>query len=226
MTLKTARPEAVLFDLDGTLVDTAEEFELVLQAMRADRNLPPLLKQAIRASVSNGAAALVTLAFDCPADSTGHEELRQEFLDRYEKSLGLAARPYPGLRDLISALGTAGIPWGVVTNKFRRFAEPLMAALDFDPAARALVTPCDVATAKPDPEGIILGCRQAASRPENSIYIGDHWRDIEAGNRAGCMTVAAAYGYLADNDDPAQWGADLVVHSSQELAISINRIIQ
>lgn len=225
MTLRMARPEAVLFDLDGTLVDTAEEFELVLQAMRADHNLPPLPREAIRASVSNGAAALVTLAFDCPASSTEHETLRQEFLDRYEKSLGVSAKPYPGLRDLISALGTAGIPWGVVTNKFRRFAEPLMAALDFDPAARTLVTPCDVATAKPDPEGIILGCRQTESRPENSIYIGDHCRDIEAGNQAGCLTVAAAYGYLTDHDAPEQWGADLVVHSSQELASSIRRII-
>ena len=120
MTLQKAKPEAVLFDLDGTLVDTAEEFELVLQAMRTDRNLPMLPGEAIRASVSNGAAALVTLAFDYPADSAEHEQLRQEFLDRYEKSLGLAAKPYPGLRDLISALGTAGIPWGVVTNKFSR----------------------------------------------------------------------------------------------------------
>ena len=99
-------------------------------------------------------------------------------------------------------LARAGIPWGVVTNKLRRFAEPLMASLNFLPEANVLVTPCDVTAAKPDPEAILHACSRVSARPEGSLYIGDHARDIEAGRRAGCITIAASYGYLTGIDDP------------------------
>ena len=225
MTALPTNPDAVLFDLDGTLVDTADEFAAIVQAMRVDRGLAHLDRTLIRGVVSNGAGALVTLALGCEVDDPAHEALRQEFLDRYETQLGQVAQPFPELRELIAALGEANIPWGVVTNKLRRFAEPLMAALEFNPAASVLITPCDVTTPKPDPEAILLGCRQVAARPEKSVYIGDHQRDIEAGNRAGCVTIAAAYGYLQDNDDSATWGADLIVHSSQELAAKVRQVL-
>lgn len=216
-------PESVLFDLDGTLVDTAGEFVAIVQAMRSERDLQPLDEHLIRRVVSNGANALVSLAFDSEVDTPLHEALRDEFLNRYAAQLGQSAQPYPALRELVGDIARAGIPWGVVTNKLRRFAEPLMASLNFLPEANVLVTPCDVTAAKPDPEAILHACSRVSARPEGSLYIGDHARDIEAGRRAGCITIAASYGYLTGIDDPESWGADLIVDSSQELATLIRQ---
>lgn len=219
------RPEAVVFDLDGTLVDTADEFVTVLQHMLAEHGRPQLEAACIRKSVSNGSGALITLAFGVtPADSD-YEPLRLAFLDRYEQTLGRSSTPYPGMLDLIAALAEHGVAWGVATNKFRRYAEPLMAAMDFVPPAGSLVTPCDVACAKPHPESILLSCKNLGANPSRTLYVGDHQRDIDAGRSAGCFTIAAAYGYIEDHDDPSQWHADAIAHSSDDLAAMILRMM-
>jgi phosphoglycolate phosphatase len=222
----TCQPEAVIFDLDGTLIDTADEFIRVVQLMRSQRGLPPLPNEQVRKSVSNGSGALVTLALGSEPETADHEQLRLEFLEHYERILGTSALPYQGMHELVQQLHNAGIPWGVATNKFRRYAEPLMAAMNFQPPANSLVTPCDVTHAKPHPESILLSCHNVGARPKHSLYIGDHKRDIEAGNAAGCFTIAASYGYIEDGDDPTQWEADALASSSEELVGMIMRMIK
>ena len=218
-------PEAVIFDLDGTLIDTADEFIDIVQRMRRHHGRKPLDEGLIRKSVTNGSGALVTLALDCPPDHPHFEDFRGEFLDHYEHILGSRATPYPGMHALVKSLGEAGVPWGVATNKFRRFAQPLLDAMQFRPEAASLVTPCDVARPKPHPESILLSCKNLDALPKRSVYIGDHRRDIEAGAAAGCFTIAAAYGYIEDGDDPSLWEADAIVTSSEALLAMIMRMI-
>ncbi len=219
------RPAAVIFDLDGTLVDTAEEFIVVVQKLRAQHGLAPLAAEDVRKSVSNGSGRLVTVALGIEPGSRRYERHRQAFLDLYEQVLGETAAPYPGLIELVRDLNAANVPWGVVTNKPRRFAEPLMAKMPFEPPAGVLVTPCDVTHSKPHPEAIYLGCQQLGSDPEQSVYIGDHQRDILAGKSAGCYSIAATYGYIEDGDDPEDWGADASAASSEALADMIREMI-
>lgn len=225
MTTFIGRPEAVVFDLDGTLVDTADEFVVVLQQMLADYDRPTLDAAQIRKSVSNGSGALITLGFGITPNQGDYEALRLAFLDRYEQVLGSSAKPYPGMVRLVAALAEEGIAWGVATNKFRRYAAPLMAAMNFEPPAESLVTPCDVTHAKPHPEPILLSCSNLGAAPARTLYIGDHQRDIDAGKAAGCFTIAAAYGYVEDNDDPHRWQADAIAHSSENLAAIIMRMM-
>jgi len=220
------RPEAVIFDLDGTLIDTSAEFIAVVARMRAAHGLPSLKDEVVRKNVTNGASALITLALGSQPKDPDHDDLREEFLDHYEAILGTASRPYPGIYALIKHLAAEGIPWGVATNKFRRFAEPLMKAMKFQPEAGSLVTPCDVVHPKPHPESILLSCKNLGATPKRSIYIGDHRRDIEAGAAAGCFTIAAAYGYIEAGENPQDWQADAVVASSEALLGMIMRIIQ
>lgn len=210
-------PAAVIFDLDGTLVDTADEFVTVVQTLRAEHGLPPLPNQRIRASVSNGARALVSLALDLNEDDADFETRRLRLLELYGEVLGSTARPYPGIEDLLRTLGERGIPWGVSTNKPRAYAEPLMARLDLQPALGTLVCPDDVSQRKPHPEPLWLNCSQLGVDPAQSIYVGDHIRDIEAGRRAGLFTIAARYGYIEPGDDPGSWGADAEVRDSTDL---------
>jgi len=225
MTEFAGQPQAVVFDLDGTLVDTADEFVVVLQQMLADYDRPKLDAKQIRKTVSNGSGALITLGFGVTPTDNDYEHLRLVFLDRYAQVLGSTAKPYPGMQSLVARLAEADIPWGVATNKFRRYAEPLMTAMNFKPATASLVTPCDVTHAKPHPEAILLSCANLGSDPGRTIYIGDHQRDIDAGRSAGCFTIAAAYGYIEDHDDPNSWQADAIAHSSEDLATMITRMM-
>ena len=221
-----AAVEAVIFDLDGTLVDTAPEFITLVQDLRKCHGLAPLEDTTIRQTVTSGAAALVSLALDMPLSDPAFETHRQTFLSAYRTSIGEASQVYSGLRELLKLLGDKNIPWGVATNKLRLYADPLLISLAFNPPAGSLVTPSDVVNPKPDPESILLSCRNLGARPANSIYVGDHLRDIEAGRAAGCRTIAAAYGYIQPGENPAAWGADHVVGSSEELCELLMRIIE
>lgn len=214
-------PAAVIFDLDGTLVDTADEFVTVVQTLRAEHELPPLPNERIRSSVSNGARALVTLALDLSDSDPNFESRRLRLLELYGEVLGTTAKAYPGIETLLSALGQRGIPWGVSTNKPRAYAEPLMARLNLQPPMGSLVCPDDVSERKPHPEPLWLNCRQLGVKAAQSIYVGDHQRDIEAGRRAGLYTIAALYGYIGPENNPAGWGADAEVKASTELTTLI-----
>lgn len=209
--------EAVVFDLDGTLIDTAPEFVAVVQRLRTAHGLSTLDPQRVRKMVTNGSGALVTLALGLDETHPDYPTQRDRFLTLYAETLGAESKPYPGLKALIKKLAERNIPWGVATNKHRIYAAPLMDIMAFEPPAASLVTPDDVTHSKPHPESIILSCKNLGVRPSNTLYIGDHKRDIDAGRRAGCFTIAATYGYLEDGEDPSQWGASAYVDSSEAL---------
>ena len=207
-----------MFDLDGTLIDTAPEFIEIGHSLREEAGLPPIPSDIVRHSVSLGAVGMVQSTLGIGVDDRQFEHWRQRFLALYEENLGHRSAPYPGLMQLVDALGKAGIPWGVITIKLERYAKRLMSKMAFIPVASAIVTPDHVTHAKPNPEAVTLACRQVGCDPEKTFFVGDHLRDIEAGNAAGCRTIAAAYGYLADSESAQTWRADAVVNSSEELA--------
>lgn len=209
--------KAVLFDLDGTLVDTADEFVPVVQSLRAEHGRGPMDPQRIRASVSNGARALVSLGLDMPEDSPDFEANRLRLLEMYSEVVGTMASPYPGIVLLLTRLLERGIRWGISTNKPRAYTEPLLARLNIQPAPGSVVCPEDIAHRKPHPESLYRNCRDLDCAPHEAIYIGDHFRDIEAGRRAGMYTIAAAYGYIEPGDDPQRWGANVQAQCSHDL---------
>lgn len=208
---------AVIFDLDGTLVDTADDFVPVVQQLRAEYGEEPLDARLIRRSVSNGSRALVRLAFGLTENDDEFEPRRQRLLELYGEILGRYAQPYPGIVELLAELGERGLAWGIATNKPRAYTLPLMEMLDLRPAAGSVICPDDVGQPKPHPESLERGCRELGCAPAQAIYIGDHSRDIEAGQRAGMFTIAAAYGYIEEGDDATRWGADAVASTSSAL---------
>lgn len=207
----------VLFDLDGTLVDTAEEFVVVVQRLREEHGRGPMDEDAIRCQVSNGARALTTLALDLPEEHPDFEPQRLRLLAIYSEELGKVAAPYPGVPELLDEFDSRGIGWGIATNKPWAYAEPLLQRIGLLPRAGSVICPDHVANRKPDPECLQLGCRDLDCRVDQAIYVGDHQRDIDAGRNAGMYSVAAAYGYIVDGDDPATWGADALVERSEDL---------
>ena len=215
----------MLFDLDGTLIDTAPEFIHIGLQLRAEAGLAPIEPELIWHSVSDGAIGMVQAALGMSADDPSFEQWRQRFLTLYETGLGDLSHPYPGLPELVADLQRAGIHWGVVTNKQARFALPLMERMPFDPKAGTVVTPDQVNQPKPDPEAILLACKELSCDPAETLFIGDHLRDIEAGRGAGCLTIAAAYGYLAPGEAASSWQADAVAENSRELAEMISGMV-
>ena len=209
--------KAVIFDLDGTLVDTADEFVVIVQALRAEHGREAMDPQRIRASVSNGARALVSLALDMAEDSAGFETQRLRLLELYSGVLGSVARLYPGIAELLGELERRNVSWGIATNKPRAYTAPLLERLNLQPQPGSVVCPDDVTERKPHPESLLRNCRELGCNPDQAIYIGDHLRDIEAGRRAGMYTIAAAYGYIEPGDDPYSWGADAHADSSADL---------
>jgi phosphoglycolate phosphatase len=217
-TIKAGKLKAVIFDLDGTLVDTADEFVVVVQALRAEHGHEAMDPQRIRASVSNGARALVTLGLGITEEAPEFESKRLRLLELYSEVLGSVARPYPGIESLIGQLEQRGISWGVATNKPRAYTAPLLQRLDLRPRPGSVVCPDDVKERKPHPESLYRNCRDLDCAPHEAIYVGDHLRDIEAGRRAGMYTIAAAYGYIEPDDDPHTWGANALAGCSTELS--------
>lgn len=207
--------KAVVFDLDGTLLDTAPDFIFVLNKLRAQENLPPLDDQSIRNTVSDGARALVTLGFGLREGESGFEALRQRLLDLYIDHLAVKSGPFPGIAELLDQLQHRDIGWGIATNKPERFTTPLLAALQLAPGC--VICPDHVAHPKPHPESMQLAATLFNCQPQQIIYIGDHQRDIECGRRADCVTIAAAYGYIKAGEDVSGWGADHRVEHAAEI---------
>lgn len=213
--------EGVFFDLDGTLLDTADDFVFTVNQMLTDHHHPELAPHIIRQQVSAGSRALMQRAFNLPQG----EELEQKralFLQYYQHHISdpdrsTFAHPYPGMMLLLAELERRKIAWGIVTNKPRAYALPLIRQNGLLERSHAIVCPEDVKKAKPDPESLYLACATARCTPHYCLYAGDHSRDIEAGKKAGMTTVAAHYGYIAEGDDPGQWGADLTIDNVQQL---------
>ena len=209
--------QAVLFDLDGTLIDTAPDFAAVVNQLLANHGKAQLPYDAIRETVSHGARALVTLAFDLQEGDEGFDALRQELLDLYSQHLSVETALFPGIHELLLWLENSNIPWGIVTNKPRQYAEPILADLLISERCSAMVCPDDVTHTKPDPEPMLLACEQIGCEAQHTIYIGDHRRDIDAGKNAKMKTIAVNYGYIEANDPAENWQADFYVDHADEI---------
>lgn len=209
--------QAVLFDLDGTLLNTAPDFAISLNLMLNKHQRPSLSEAAIRAIVTNGSAGLVSYAFDCQEKDAHYEGLRQEFLEVYYDNLAQQTCLFPGMETLLKTLGEHHIPWGIVTNKPRRFTTAILENIPLQPAPQSVVCPDDVEHTKPHAEPVLLACQQLGIAPQHTVFIGDHRRDIESGLNAGTTTIAAAYGYIDEQEDPKSWGAHHLVKDSNDL---------
>lgn len=205
--------DAVLFDLDGTLLDTADDFLAIIVSMRQERGLPDAPLHLIRSAVSDGSAGMLCAAFSLTPEHPELDGLREEFLHRYQQDLAVHTRPFPGMPELLDWLDAEGLPWGVVTNKMSRFSIPLLQATGLADRCGSLVCPDQVSHGKPHPEPLLKACAQMGVEPTRCVYIGDHLRDIQAGRAAGMRTVAALYGYLPPGDDPEQWEADFTIEN-------------
>ncbi|WP_328184417.1 HAD-IA family hydrolase [Marinobacter sp. OP 3.4] len=210
-------PSTVLFDLDGTLIDTAPDFIRVLNKLRQENELAPLPADGIRPHVSDGARAMIRLGFGLEPEDPDYRDRHARFLDLYEAGICEETELFSGMDRLLTALEDAGVPWGIVTNKPVRFATPLLSALALDHRCGALICPDHVSNRKPDPEGLHMACRQMGADPDRGIYVGDHARDIEAGRNAGMVTVAVRYGYIVNPDEVDLWQADHTVDTVDEL---------
>ncbi|WP_312376278.1 N-acetylmuramic acid 6-phosphate phosphatase MupP [Stutzerimonas nitrititolerans] len=219
------RLRAVLFDMDGTLLDTAPDFIAVAQAMRMARGLAAVADKQIRDVVSGGARAMVLAAFDVDPMSDEFETLRVEFLERYQEHCAIASHLYDGMEQLLADIEQANLLWGVVTNKPLRFAEPIMQQLNLASRSAVLICPDHVSKSKPDPEPMVLACSKLGLDPASVLFVGDDLRDIESGRAAGSKTAAVRYGYIHPEDNPDHWGADVVVDHPLELRAVLDRAL-
>lgn len=209
-----------LFDLDGTLVDTAPDFVLAANKLRSDQDLQPLPAEKIAKVVSNGSIAVTEIAMEITRGTDKFEILRTTLLEYYADFLGSDSKIYPTLYDTLYELEQRAIPWGVVTNKPVAYAKPLLDILGLSSQlnCRALICPEHVTTPKPDPEGILKVCTQLNVNATQCVYVGDHLRDIQAAQNANAVSVAATYGYLAKDENPLDWKADHSVETPRQLS--------
>lgn len=206
---------AVLFDLDGTLVDTAPDMVAVLDDLQKMEGQVPLPYATARAQVSNGAAGLIHLAFP-NADEANHERLRLQYLENYQEAVCVHSALFPGLAELLDILDAEQYPWGVVTNKPARMTDPLLAGLGLGLRAACAISGDTLEQRKPHPAPLLLASEQTGVAPQRTVYVGDAARDIEAGRAAGMITIAVEYGYISD-DDPRSWKADHIAADTAEL---------
>lgn len=221
--------KAVLFDLDGTLIDTAADFIRIIQDMCRAENCEVVAADLIRTQVSEGARAMVKLVYPhLEVDDPVFLAHRQRFLDLYGADIAVETDLFEGMYPLLDELEARGIPWGIVTNKPRGLSEALLAALNLTERCAVLVCPEDVTRTKPDPEPMYLAARQINLPAEQIIYVGDHPRDIEAGRNAGMYTILAAYGYLplSHKDNLTAWQADCIVNDISELRQKVCQLLK
>lgn len=209
--------KAVLFDLDGTLVDTAPDLGYALNLQRGLHGLAPLPDDVIRPQASHGARGLLMLGFGIGHEDSGFSPMRQEFLQLYADNLCKHSRLFDGMDELLTELEARKLPWGVVTNKPASFTEPLLSILDLADRAACIVSGDTCPEPKPHPGPLLHASVLIGIAPEHCLYVGDAERDVEAARNAGMPCVVANYGYLGEADDPHSWGADGFIQQPQEL---------
>ena len=207
----------VLFDLDGTLIDSAPDLAAAANAMRLARGMEPLEVEVLRPMVGSGARGMVGLALGVrPGDDT-FDALRNEFLERYEACLLERTAVFAAMTPVLDALERAGMPWGIVTNKAERFALPVTIGLDLQRRAAAVVCGDSTPHSKPHPAPLLEAARRVGIGAGSSVYVGDDLRDVQAGRAAGMATLVAAWGYLGAGEPIAAWGADAVLEQPNAL---------
>jgi len=209
--------QVVLFDLDGTLVDSAPDLAGATNDMRRARGLPDLPFEHLRPMVGAGARGMMGVAFEVTPQDERFNALKAEFFDRYEARLLQDTRPFDGVPALLDGLQAAGLGWGIVTNKAERFALPLTTGLGLRQRAVAVIGGDTTPHTKPHPEPLFEAARRAGVAPAQCLYVGDDERDIMAGRAAGMQTVAVNWGYLGRGQAIEAWGADVIVESPQQL---------
>ncbi len=211
------RIDAVLFDLDGTLVDSAPDLAGAANELREAHGLPPLPFENFRAMVGSGARGMVGVAFDVGPQSERFAALRDEFLQRYERRLSHETRVFAAMEIVLEAIERAQRRWGIVTNKAERFTLPLVRALGLESRASAVVSGDTTMHSKPHPAPLLEAARRIGAAPHACIYVGDDLRDVQAGQSAGMTTVVAAWGYLGVGDPVEAWGADHIIRRPPDL---------
>ncbi|MCG3189296.1 MAG: N-acetylmuramic acid 6-phosphate phosphatase [Burkholderiaceae bacterium] len=209
--------DAVLFDLDGTLIDSAPDLAGTANDLRTRRGLPPLALQALRPMVSAGARGMVGAAFGVKPGEPQFEPLREEFLARYAQRLLESTRVFEAMHAVLHGIEAAGLRWGIVTNKAARFTEPIVEGLALRRRAAALVCGDTTAHAKPHPAPLLEAARQLDLHATRCAYVGDDQRDVTAGRAAGMATLVASWGYLGDGPPVHEWGADAILDTPAAL---------
>lgn len=207
------RVDAVLFDLDGTLADTAPDMARTVNLMRTRRGLDEVPLERVRPYVSQGARGMICAAFDVTPEEPRFQAMREEFLDLYGDNLCVGTRLFPGMEALLDALEENGIAWGVVTNKFERFARPVMEGLGLAARAAVIVGGDTCPRPKPFPDPLLFAADRMGVAPGLTLYVGDDARDVQAARAAGMPVLAAGYGYLGVGPAPLLWEADGIVES-------------
>ncbi|UTF60765.1 HAD family hydrolase [Gilvimarinus sp. DA14] len=217
--------QAVMFDLDGTLLDTANDLASALNRLRIEKDLEPLDHASIRPSVSNGARALIELGFNEPTGSDNFEALRTRLLELYMLHIADHTQIFAGINELLKWLSEQNIGWGIATNKPALYTEALLKKIEFPSPPGIVICPDHVTHRKPDPESLLLAATHFNCAPNEIIYLGDHKRDIDCGKACGATTIACAYGYIEAHDDPASWQADHLINDSNELPELLPQLI-
>lgn len=210
-------PDAVFFDLDGTLADTAPDLAGTLHRLQTEHGMTPTPFETLRPQVSRGVRGMLGAGFGLTPDAPAYPALAGRFLALYAEALCVETRLFPGMAELLDSLEARGIPWGIVTNKAERFARPLVDALGLGSRSVCVVGGDTAARAKPFPDPLLHACNVAGIAPARSIYVGDDIRDITAGRAAGMLTLAAAYGYLGSDEPIEAWAADAIIGHPLEI---------
>jgi phosphoglycolate phosphatase len=210
-------PQAVLFDLDGTLIDSAPDLAGAGNELRAARGLAPLPYEAFRPMVGSGARGMVGIALSVGPADAAFIALRDEFLQRYEARMTRETKIFDDIPPLLDELRMRNVPWGIVTNKAARFAQPVVHAMGLNRQSRVLICGDTTPHAKPHPEPLLEGARQLGVEPSACVYVGDDLRDVQAGRAASMGTAVAAWGYLGLGDAVEAWGADTIIRAPGEL---------
>lgn len=212
----------ILFDLDGTLVDTAPDLGYALNLQLHQHGRAPLSDAAIRPFASHGSRGLIGLGFGITPNDANFLALRDEYLALYDTVFTRSPVLLAGIAELLQAIETKGLKWGIVTNKPRRFTLRLIESMGLHKRAACIVSGDDAPQPKPSPATLLLACEKTGVKPENCIYVGDAERDIQAGRAAGMKTVVALFGYIDVTDKPVEWGADALITTPKELLSLIN----
>lgn len=208
---------AVLFDLDGTLADTAPDLGFALNCQRQARGMPELAIESVRAHASSGARGLLKAGFNLEPGDAAYEAMRLEFLDIYEENIARGSELFPGMASVLEQIEERGLPWGIVTNKAERFTFPLLRALGLDTRPAVVVCGDTTPHAKPRPEPLLAASEKLGLEPAHCLYVGDDERDVQAGRAAGMNVFVARYGYLGKGRPPESWGAQGFIDSPMDL---------
>ncbi|MFT7560746.1 MAG: 2-phosphoglycolate phosphatase [Flavobacteriales bacterium] len=209
--------DAVFFDLDGTLLDTAPDLGGALNTVLIEEGLQTISLCELRKVVSNGSAALIEVGFPDLKCDVEFTRLRNRLLEIYQDTLADKTEVFPGIYELIEQCSANGISWGVATNKPWKYTAPLMKAFSFASEPSCLICPEHVKNSKPAADSLILACEQTNTTHQNALYIGDHIRDIQCGINAGMRTIAVNYGYIDSPDVTKTWNADYIVESAHDI---------